>query len=273
MLESCRNSLERLSLDYVGGSYDYPVELNFHFPNLTHLGLLSADVYFIKDSLNITNLPKLTRLSIETNSTEFHDDVDIDSVRDISALLEGYHSRHGGITSLDIRCAHHPQFNNVDEQAPRALVYLFPAVKELKLNLRVEFQSDYDQYFLSLVETMRSFNDWELTCGQVQFDIATSYRTPLTTYDHEFGSLLVIAVLGGVTGWTGLSNTSIQFTGYRRDRHHQADFRLLDEMRAALLSCRAVQKLTIAGFQIDQETKDNFQTFIRENKLPISVRD
>ncbi|XP_035708178.1 uncharacterized protein LOC110850285 isoform X2 [Folsomia candida] len=265
MLESCGHSLETLTLDYLG-SYNGPIELDLHFPNLTHLRLHATHVYSVEASVNIINLPKLTHFSLLSNAT---------FKRDISSILQHYHLRHIGITSLDMSCFHYPKFDNVygHGQAARRLVNLFPAVKELKLKMLIQYVSSYGQYFLALMETVQSFDDWELTCGQIEFEIASFSVSGVHNYsypDQWFGSELVLIVLKGMAGWRGLRNTSLQFTG---NEGRQAGFRLLGEMRDVLLSCRTIRSLTIAGFLMDEQTKDNFQTFIGDHNLPISLTD
>lgn len=47
--------------------------------------------------------------------------------------------------------------------------------------------------------------------------------------------------------FVGLANTSLQFTGH--DQRH-VEFKLLDEVQDALLSCRMIRSLTIIGFQV-----------------------
>ncbi|XP_035712385.1 uncharacterized protein LOC110855760 isoform X1 [Folsomia candida] len=262
MLASCRNSVENLTLENAGWSDD-PMELNFRFPNLTHLKLKAGYVYNINDSLNVTNLPKLTHFSITS--------IDTSSECDIAMMLENYNSRHVGITSLHVGCSHNPEIgNNWDGPAGDLLVNMFLAVTELKLCMLMEFYSDFDQYFLPLGETLRSFGNWELTRGQVEFDMTFASPKSINYPDQEFGSLLIIAVLRGMMGWRGLATTSLQFTGHRCN---YAEFRLLDEMRDALLSCSMIGSVVIAGFLMDEPTKDNFRTFIRQHNLPITVTD
>ncbi|XP_035713638.1 uncharacterized protein LOC118438051 isoform X2 [Folsomia candida] len=186
MLESCRDSLESLTLDHTSW-YESLKEVNLHLPNLTHLGLNNAHSYIIKDSLNVTNLPKVTHFSMSSifPLCSF----------DIFAMDEPYHLRHIGITSLDLSCVHCPFKNRTDDgEAAGRLVNLFPAVKELKLKLII--QGGFDQYFLGLMGILQSFGDWELTSGQVEFEIF-----PEGHNDYEFGSKLIIAVLGGMAGW------------------------------------------------------------------------
>lgn len=120
-------------------------------------------------------------------------------------MLENYRLPHDGITSLDISVTHYPEIDNEDGETARKLVNFFPSVKEFKFKLGVKLVQDFDQYFASLMETLRSFGDWGLTCGDVEVEIPYFYQQHEIDgpYDHDFGSLLVIAVLGGMTGWRG----------------------------------------------------------------------
>ncbi|OXA48533.1 Oligoribonuclease [Folsomia candida] len=263
MLESGRTSLESLILNYTMENDD-SIELNFYFPNLTHLQTNAADVYVLKDSVNTTNLPKLTHFSMST--------IDYPFQFEISGMLSRYHLRHVGITSLDICCKNHfPRIgNNEDGEAARRLVDLFPSVKELKFNLKIVVFRDYDQYFFDLMEIMRSFGEWELSRGEVDFHLKACQGPEINDHhERDFVSLFIIAVLRGMTGWTGLANTSLKFsTDWRRP----AEFRLLDEVRDAILSCRTIRSLAISGLLMDAETKNNLETFIREQNLPIITR-
>ncbi|XP_035714107.1 uncharacterized protein LOC118438278 [Folsomia candida] len=252
MIESCRISLESLILDLIGNDIN-PTELDLNLPKLTHLMLNAPDGRIINDSLNITKLPKLTHFSISNIHTNILQ-------CDISALIKHYYLRHKGITSLDVWCDYYPDRAG---QAAERLADLFPAVKQLNLALGLRKVGDSDQYFLALREMMHSFSDWDLTCGKVEFAIWCGVVSEISS------AQLVIAVLGGMAGWRGLTNMSLKFIA--GPLPHRPELRLLDEMRDALLSCRTIRSMDFTGFLMEEETKDNFQAFIREHNLPISI--
>lgn len=143
--------------------------------------------------MSVTNLPRLTHLSISNAHTDYG--------CDISEMLQHFHLRHIGITSLDLVCPHSPKNGSEDGEAARKLVNLFPAVSELKLRLTITRVNDPHKNFLALMETMRAFGDWELTCGEMEFKIPSCWRYSWT--DLEFAGQLVVAVLRGMAEWRG----------------------------------------------------------------------
>ncbi|XP_021952718.2 uncharacterized protein LOC110849595 [Folsomia candida] len=250
MLENCSDSLEKLTLDHHLG-HPSVFQLNFNFSNLTHLNLDAVGVCKIEDSLNPTNLPKLTHFSIN-------------SWRNISKMMAAYHLRHPGITSLSVGCTHHPESESQDGQTFGKLVNLFPGVKEFKLKLRIQVIQEVPAVLpevLPLKEMMKSLSDWELTSGQV--DIHGARRRS----HEELNEKAITAVLEGMTGWKGLKNTSLRFNGYTVD----GKFKTSDGMKAAFVACWSIRNVAIVGFQIDDETLENFRGFIKKNKLPVSI--
>ncbi|XP_035707648.1 uncharacterized protein LOC118435552 [Folsomia candida] len=112
MLENCRDSLEKLTLDYLCGNLP-SLLLNLNFPNLTHPCIDAAYVYKIEASLNTTDLPKLTHLSIK-------------SLCDISITIGAFHLRHPGITSLSVNCGHCAQIGSQEDGHPAGTCPSFP---------------------------------------------------------------------------------------------------------------------------------------------------
>lgn len=114
---------------------------------------------------------------------------------------------------------------------------------------------------------MQSFGDWDLTSAQIDFEIESHSFAANELLCDEFGSQLIIAVLEGMGRWTGyhftqliiviiniyerkfvdLTIASLQFTGHLC-RH--TEFKMLEEMRAALLSCRTIKSVAITGFLV-----------------------
>ncbi|XP_035711966.1 uncharacterized protein LOC110855379 [Folsomia candida] len=267
MLENCRDSLKKLTFGDHGRLRDGPFKLDFHFPNLTHLKLEASMAYEIEDSLNITNLPKLTHLWISASNN-------------ISVMIENYHSRHAGITSLHVGCAFYPENENNDGQASVKLVNLFPAVNKFKLNVAIEFilhEDPFNPYsrlqfdvqaqdLLSLKETLQSLAGWGLTCGghvEIKLNWLRGYCPP------EDLDLVGTSVLQGVSEWRGLENTDVKFV----NNWVGGQFALLDGMRDALLSCRTIRSVTCDEFEMSENDAAEFYAFIGENNLPMNVPD
>lgn len=225
--------------------------MNLNFPNLTHFCLDAVDVWKIEDSLNTTDLPKLTHFSIDSCQ-----------MWGISKMVETYHLRHTGITSLEVGCTHYAEFVNVDGQTAGKLVTLFPGVKEFKLKLGIGSWSDWygPEDFLNLKEIMRSLSDWALTSGKVEIRIKRVRK--------DLNEKFIIAVLEGMTEWkgtnikftilkskfyynkftfVGLKNTSLRFYGC----NVREKFRILDAMRAAILACNTIRNVAIEGFPVN----------------------
>ncbi|XP_035707617.1 uncharacterized protein LOC118435540 [Folsomia candida] len=179
----------------------------------------------------------------------------------ISKMVETYHLRHTGITSLEVGCTHYAEFVNVDGQTAGKLVTLFPGVKEFKLKLGIGSWSDWygPEDFLNLKEIMRSLSDWALTSGKVEIRIKRVRK--------DLNEKFIIAVLEGMTEWKGLKNTSLRFYGC----NVREKFRILDAMRAAILACNTIRNVAIEGFPIDDKPLEAFREFIRENNLSVSI--
>lgn len=93
-------------------------QINFHFPNLTHLEILPANVIQITDSLDMTHLPQLTHLSLTSSNSGR-----------ISSFISTLPTlRHVGVTLLHVECTHYVENDNNGEETLAAvkLVHLFP---------------------------------------------------------------------------------------------------------------------------------------------------
>ncbi|XP_035711904.1 uncharacterized protein LOC118437167 [Folsomia candida] len=238
------------------------MKLDFHFPNLTHLKMDASTAYQIEDSLSMTNLPKLTHLSISSSTN-------------ISEMIENYHTPHAGITSLHVAGTFNPEDGNY---AVVKLVNLFPAVTEFKLNVAIEFieyaySGEYigrkdvqTQNILPLKETLQSLGGWELTCGG---DVEVKFEYVVRGYSFEELDAVGTAVLQGAAEWKGLGNTCLKFVVTWVGE----TYKLLDGMRDALLSCGSIRRVTWEGFEMDEQDSIELNSFIGENNVPVSVPD
>lgn len=173
---------------------------NFDLPNLTYLKV-HPQSYEIEESLNITNLPKLTHFSLFSGAN-------------ISVMIRKYHFCHAGITSLNLQCSYYPEVDNHYEQDEAKLINLFPAVEELKLNLAIVVDKDYFYYdsgfvahdadFLLLTETLRSLGGWGLAC---RADVEIELKWLRERYSYKELDSVGAAILEGLRTWKGCKFT------------------------------------------------------------------
>lgn len=99
-------------------------------------------MYDMKDFLHLTNLPKLTHLSV-------HGD-------EISQLFITCELGHVGVTRLELDISTH--CGEEDVQAASKIVYLFPSVTAFEMKLKLKKRAELA--LSRLEEIMDSFRPW-----------------------------------------------------------------------------------------------------------------
>lgn len=165
--------------------------MDFVLPNLVHLTITAADVYRIEDSLNTTNLPELTHLSVS-----FY------RCRDLSVMAAYQHAHHDGITVFHVGCTTHVESSDENGHSAVKLDNNFPAVDEFKLKLRMRLGDNVEHDFRTLKEAMESLGGWRLKSGQVDVQFV-GYQTNGIDLYEVFASKVMIAMLDGLKGWKG----------------------------------------------------------------------
>ncbi|XP_021961335.2 uncharacterized protein LOC110857032 [Folsomia candida] len=255
MLECCReSSLTELTLRHVGeGIIDYEEDENDmqqtlslpSFPKLTRLSISSMDFYHLGDYLSTAHLPNLTHVSLAINFKQFV------SLSDIFAHIR---HPHVGVTSLHLDAAHDGDEDHVG--IGTEILRLFPAVKTLQLKLTVSafVQVEGDVAIRILKRTLRNFAPWELTSALVEMKYVRS-------------SDFVMGTMQGLKRWKGLAHTEVRLCGIDR-----LPFVLGDDVKEVLLASRSVKSIKMLGLLMEAE-KDEFQRFIEENGLQISLSE